>query len=310
MTVDFTSYFPYPTMREGQQTTLETAEQTINDWEVLVVRAPVACGKSGIAVAIQAGLNALEKSCAIVTPNNILRDQYLTDFPTLRTVKSQDDYMIPAKTIYHGRMRLPHSTMSVKEYRRQYGTWPRGNEYTKDLNAVKRKLTPSVLNTYGYLAHKLYKDVVIFDEAHELLDMLRELHSKTIWQRKHGYPDGLKTFGDLMAWADKNRGKDNVELLYNELSKEHPASVIEYTEDFYFGELEPCIKIKPLHVKDKSPILWPDKVKRLVLMSATISQKDLEYLGLGDRVVKFVDTPSPIPKENRRIIPLNACSMA
>ena len=94
------------------------------------------------------------------------------------------------------------------------------------------------------------------------------------------------------------------------MKKEHPASVIEYTEDFYHGELKPCIKIKPLTVADKAPFFWPDRVKRIVLMSATISPKDIEMMGLGDRVVRYIDTPSPIPAERRSIIPLNICSMA
>jgi Rad3-related DNA helicase len=310
MSLNSLSHFPFPTIRDGQKQALTTIDTHINDVEIFVIRSPVASGKSGIAIACQSALLAAGKSCAIVTPNNILRDQYTSEFDHLTTIKAQSDYLVPEATIWHGRRKLPHSDMSVKEFRRQYGVWPRGNQYTKDLNAAKRKGTACVVNTYGYLAHKLYKDVIIFDEAHELLDMLREIHSKKIWQKKVKYPDGLRTFGELIDWTTRNLDKPNIQLLHDELIKEHPASVIEYTEDLYFGAMEPCIKVKPLHIKDKSPIMWPDKVKRLVLMSATISPKDIEYLGLSDRVVKYIDTPSPIPVERRRILPLNTCSLA
>ena len=133
MAVDFMKHFPFPTMRAGQKTTLEIAQETINDWEVLVVRAPVGSGKSGIAVSIQAGLNEQGWGCNIIVPNNLLRDQYTSEFPFIKTVKGQHEYIVPASSVLHGRRRLPFADMSVKEFRRQYGTWPRGNQYTNCL---------------------------------------------------------------------------------------------------------------------------------------------------------------------------------
>lgn len=310
MAVDLLEHFPFPTIREGQEITLRTAQDTINTWDVLVVRAPVGSGKSGVAVSMQAGFNAAGWGCNIIVPNNMLRQQYLDEFPKLKTVRSQDEYVVPAKCQFHGRLRIPHSDMTVKEFRKQYGTWPRNNPYFKATNAAKKKLTPTVFNYYSYLAHKMYKDVLIVDECHELLDTLRGIHIKTLWKDKVGYPDGLRTFGDLLEWAEQNKDRPNVELLIDELSKSHPASVIEHTHDLYHGEYKECIKIKPLSVADKPPIMWPDKTKRIILMSATVSQQDIEKLGLGDRVVKFIDTVSPIPKERRKIIPLNVANMS
>jgi len=316
MAVDFMKHFPFPTMRAGQKTTLEIAQETINDWEVLVVRAPVGSGKSGIAVSIQAGLNEQGWGCNIIVPNNLLRDQYTSEFPFIKTVKGQHEYIVPASSVLHGRRRLPFADMSVKEFRRQYGTWPRGNQYTKDLGEVRKKTTPTVLNYYAYMAHAktsktVYKDVLIIDEAHKMLETLKDIHATRIWQHKVKYPDGLRSFGELIDWAERNEHKDHkIATLLEELNRKHPASVIEYSMDFYRGEQKHCIKIKPLTVADKAPFFWPERVKRIILMSATISPKDIEMMGLGDRVVKYVDTPSPIPKEHRAILPLNTCSMA
>lgn len=316
MTIDFKPFFPFPTMRDGQKEALEVIGSEINDVEVFVVRAPVGSGKSGIAVATQAGLIDAGKTCGIIVPNNLLRDQYTSEFPTIRTVKGQHEYMVPASSVMHGRRRLPHSDMSVKAFRKHYGTWPRGNQYTKDLGAVRKKSTPTVLNFFAYMAHAkackaIYPDVLIIDEAHQMLETLKEIHATRIWQHKVKYPDGLRHFGDLMDWAERNMHKDHkIATLYDELKREHPASVIEYSMDFYRGEERPCIKVKPLSVADKSPFFWPDKVKRIILMSATISRRDVELMGLGNRVVKYIDTPSPIPAENRRIVPLNVASMA
>ena len=316
MAVDLLEHFPFPTIREGQEITLTTAQETINDWDVLVVRAPVGAGKSGIAISMQRGFNDAGWGCNIITPNNLLRDQYLTEFPELNTVKGMHEYIIPKHFQWHsGKIRIPHSDMSILDFYKQYKIWPRGNQYFKDVTKCKKKTNPTVFNYYSYLAQAkknkaVYKDVLIVDEAHQVLEMLKELHSKRIWQHKVGYPGNLRTFGELMEWAEKHTHLPNVELLFAELAKQHPASVIEYATEQYHGEWMPCIRIKPMSVKDKSPFLWPDKIKRIVLMSATISEKDIEFMGLGDRIIKFVDTPSPIPAERRAIFPMNVANMS
>ena len=307
---DFLEHFPFPTIRDGQKIALTEIQNNIKDVEVFVVRAPVGAGKSGIAVAIQNALLSAGKSCNIVVPNNILRTQYLEEFDHLTTVLSQDEYTVPKHAQWIGRAKVPYKAMSIKAFRNQYGCWPRNNPYTKDLREVKRKDSAGVLNFYSYLAHKLYRDCVVIDEAHNVLEMLKTIHAKKIWQHSANYPDGLKTFGDLMAWAETNTHKPGVELLLEELSKEHPASVIEHAWEAYHGEYKQCIKIKPLSVASKPPILWPDKVKRIVLMSATISEKDLQYLGLDNRVVKYIDTHSPIPVERRPFVVCNTANMS
>ena len=307
---DFLEHFPFPTIRDGQKIALTEIQNNIKDVEVFVVRAPVGAGKSGIAVAIQNALLSAGKSCNIVVPNNILRTQYLEEFDHLTTVLSQDEYTVPKHAQWIGRAKVPYKAMSIKAFRNQYGCWPRNNPYTKDLREVKRKDSAGVLNFYSYLAHKLYRDCVTFDEGHNLLEMLKTIHAKKIWKHSAGYPDGLKTFGDLMAWAETNTHKKGVPLLLEELSKEHPASVIEHAWEAYHGEYRECIKIKPLSVASKPPLLWPDKVKRIVIMSATISEKDLEYLGLDNRVVRYIDTYSPIPVERRPFIVHNTANMS
>jgi Rad3-related DNA helicase len=315
MAVDFIKHFPFESIRKGQEITLQTAQDTINDYDVLVVRAPVGAGKSGIAIAMQEGFIEAGYGCNIIVPNNMLRQQYLDEFPQLKTVLSQNEYVVPTKSQFHGRRRIPHSDMTVKEFRKQYGTWPRNNPYFKATNAAKKKLAPTVFNYYSYLAHAktskaFYKDNLIIDEAHQVLEMLKDIHAKKIWKHKVNYPDNLRSFGDLLGWAEKNTHLPNISLLVDELSKRHPASVIEHTHESYHGEFMPCIKIKPLSVADKAPFLWPGKIKRIILMSATISQKDIEFMGLGDRVVRFVDTLSPIPVERRPLAPLNIANMS
>jgi len=308
--LELLKYFPYDNIREGQQISLKTLEDTVDNWEVAVIRAPVGSGKSGIAVATQLGFGAAGRGCNILVPNNLLRGQYLSEFKHLQTVKAQHEYTIPAESQWRGRVRIPPRAINVRQFKKMYGFFPRGNQYTKDLGAVRKKFSPSVLNFYTYIAQRLYKDILIIDEAHQMLDMLKEMHAKKIWQHLHGFPDNLATIGDLVSWAEKNKHQNNIDVLLEELTRVHPASVVEYGKELYNNRPEVCIKIKPFSVKDKPPILWPTKIKRIILMSATINQKDLEFMGLGDRVIKWIDTPSPIPVANRPIVPLNVADMS
>ncbi len=308
--IDFLNYFPFSSIREGQNITLNEAQKTIHDWDVLVVRAPVGSGKSAIAVAMQLGFNAAGLGCSILTPNNILRAQYTEEFNHLSTVFSINDYVVPKHSLWHGRRKLPHKDLGVGDFKKMYGVWPRGNEYTKDLNHCKKKLTPTCLNYYSYLAHRMYKDVVIFDEGHNVLEMLKNVHAFKIWKHLVNFPSGLKTFGELLEWAEENQNFARVGDLLKELQRQHPASVIEYANDSYHGQLKECIKVRPLSVSDYSPILWPDKTKRIIIMSATISKHEISKLGLSDRVVKYVDTLSPIPIERRPLVPLSVADMS
>jgi Rad3-related DNA helicase len=55
----------------------------------------------------------------------------------------------------------------------------------------------------------------------------------------------------------------------------------------------------PVDIKDAPPTFWPGRVKKIVMMSATINRKDIEELGLGRRRVLFLEASSPIPPSQR-----------
>ncbi len=62
-----------------------------------------------------------------------------------------------------------------------------------------------------------------------------------------------------------------------------------------------CIVLTPLSAREHSGKMWPS-VKKIILMSATINFKDIEALGLSDRRVAYIHSPSPIPAERRPFI--------
>jgi Rad3-related DNA helicase len=72
------------------------------------------------------------------------------------------------------------------------------------------------------------------------------------------------------------------------------------------------IYIKPKDIKKiAEPLLWPKQLtKKIIFLSATFKENDLETLGLSDRKYGIFNGKSPIPKENRpiRVWPLASMS--
>lgn len=82
-------FFPFdvfPTIRPAQEALLDQFEKTTQKY--VVIQAPVATGKSAIAIAL---LNR-HHSGYILTPRKFLQDQYAKDFPTYPILKGKKNY--------------------------------------------------------------------------------------------------------------------------------------------------------------------------------------------------------------------------
>ena len=280
-------FSPYETLRSCQEDTLLKIEKEWFNFDVAVVRAPVGSGKSGIAVTLQAWLDG---GC-IITPNNLLRNQYIDDFPHMKTVKSQDEYWLDAYE------------MTEKEFRKKiYKYGPKDSEYEKDRKAVKRVGTPVVANYHTYMAHKLQRKLLIVDEAHQLLKTLQDIHSRKIWKHVYGYPERASTPADILEWIDNiNNPPRAIAKLRNGIKSLSEGTVLEFGREYYRGSSEDCLKLIPLDVSMESPIFWPSKTKKIILMSATIGEEDVKAMGLSQRRVLYIDVESPIPEDRRPI---------
>lgn len=290
--------FPYETPRSSQDEAFKKIAEHWDNTEVFVISAAVGTGKTGMAKTIQTYLIEEKSSCAYLVPNNSLRTQAIEEFPQLRTVKKKSEYW------------LDKYKMTQEEFcRRHYAYGPKGAQYFKDLAHVKTKKCHLVANYFTYMAHKLYKKNVVIDEAHKLLETLRGLHYDKLWRHQHNYPNGLDTIGALLAWLETQKESKVITKLKKELKSASPSTVINYTEKPYRGEMRECIELLPLSVKGHKEIFWRRDTEKIFLMSATISKKDIEYLGLADKRVTYIDLNSDIPKANRPIVPLDVASM-
>jgi len=78
--------------RFGQRKVLETIEREWSKKKIFVIQAPVATGKSRIAVAIADWVAAQGRTSAILTPTNILADQYAREFRDLQLLHKRSYY--------------------------------------------------------------------------------------------------------------------------------------------------------------------------------------------------------------------------
>lgn len=261
--------------RQVQREILETLEANWQHYDVFVIQAPVAAGKSRCAVAISDWAASQNRSTAIITPTNVLVEQYTKEFSDLTVLHRRDAYKHPAD-------------------------WWAARDWF-------RVVRQTVSNYFVYLAHRAYKDVLIVDEAHNLLGHLTDGCVVRLWQHLYDWPDYIKTVADLLEWletasSDLAARQEKLDDLRKTLASSHSTHLIEITQDLYRGKLRKLLKLTPLDARDAKPILWPRQVRKIVLMSATINEHDIYDLGLDQRRVLYISADSPIPPANRPVV--------
>jgi Rad3-related DNA helicase len=162
------------------------------------------------------------------------------------------------------------------------------------------------------MAHKLFRPTLIVDEAHGLIPTIQDLEAKKLWQHDWRFPNSLRNYADLAWWLESLEDYQKTDLLLEleeELHSTRPKYIVERTKDWWRRTTPPeqrsLLKLLPIDIRDAMPHFWPAKTKKIVLMSATISRKDIEALGLDRRRVLYLEATSPIPISNRPIIPIN-----
>lgn len=308
---DFLKHFPYPTIREIQKQTLEALQENWNKYDCFVIVAPTAYGKSAIAKTL---MNALY-SVSTVTPTNLLVEQFRDEFPDSPTLARLDSY-------YCEKWRRPCPITRAKL--RNFCSTKRDGcacPAAGDLSTAKYRRGPGIYNYHTYLAHKLYRQVLVVDEAHNLLPVIRERQAIRLWQHDFKYPHNIWSHDQIREWIaslPKSKLKSKkIQLLKEAVTYDVPTYIAQRTTEEFNGkgtvrgepEERDCIKLLPVDISDAPPMFWPREVQKIVLLSATIGEKDIEALGLNRKRVLYIDCKSPIPAENRPIIPLDLISV-
>lgn len=326
-------------LRESQRKILAEVEKYWGEYDTFVIDAPVASGKSLLSIIISAWQNGQKKTAGILTPKTILQDQYQRDFSHIPSLKGKTRY--PCKT---------KGVKSCDEYYNATDTYCCGGSCNyKIAQEAAKEADTAILNfhshLFGGIQHGLYKDTLIIDEAHNLVSMLSDIYSLNIWKHKEKTNLQSDTKDDILVWLDReiNRMQSDINRIRAVYKKEKMPvrtrkSLIEDVrkvkkyEMLKSGLMAPqerfhmavttkpygrgkkryeCVEIKPTSLVSVPHQMWPtDNVAKIVLMSATIYEKDIQRLGLGSRRVKYIKGDSVIDPKNRPIVFDNVASMA
>lgn len=281
--------------RPYQQEVFEELEAKWQGADVFVLRLPTAWGKMVAAMTVLKWANKEDKRTGIwINPTKLLVDQATRTFPRLHAMRSKSSYMC-----LHREGNTCADTHREEE--EHCGMCP----YKKAVK-MSHVVPYMTANYHTYLAHKLYKECLIVDEAHLLIKIARDRAAKRLWYKDYGYPTGISTYGALLNWVESHPLRETdvkLKLLLKELSEGRHKYLVEKSLELYRGREELVLKLLPLDVSDQCGFLWPSKKgkkpPKIVLMSATIGEQDIKDLGLNSRRVVYIDAKSPIPIDRR-----------
>lgn len=298
MSPSFLQYFPYTEYREIQRRVLLELEKNWEDYDVFVISAPTAFGKTALS---QTLINA-SPSTSVITPTNMLVSQYREEFPQVCTLSRLDSYTCTE-------WNRPCSVTRGKT-----GGFCKGCPASKDLARAKYRRGPGVYNYHIYSAHKIFRDTLVVDEAHNLIPVIRERHAIRLWQHDYNYPDNMYTIPQAQQFIEglpaKKRATKKIQVLEEAVFSRKPGYVFQRSTDWFNGagtkrgepEERDCIKLLPVDIRGVPPMFWPRDVRKIVLLSATINHKDIQTLGLNTRKVLYIECESPIPPDCRPIV--------
>lgn len=269
-----TQMWPFPP-RPEQLRVFNTITKNWNNYDVFVIVAPTAYGKTALATAVS-NWSYYEKGlpCTTIVPNNLLRRQLVDDYGFATLPAKADPGFADAQAAY--------------------------------LSAPTR-----TINHMALLAHRAYTPVQIWDEGHKVASLIQDMEGGCIWQHLTPIPDYVWSPIQLIAWAQQNKQDKTIAKLANKISKHPNEWTMDWDIEEWRGKSRRRLRIYPLTARSNRPVFWPPYwVKKQIFMSATISEEDLWDIGLDQKRVLFIEADSPIPPERRPIVYEPAGNMA
>ena len=287
-------HFPkHLTPRPEQREILLELEAKWAAHDIFSLVMPPGSGKTEVAVTIAAWRAANRETTNYLPPTNVLVEQAIDRYPKLFPMRRMDAY------------RCEDRQQSCADVKDDCGHLCKGCVFL----AGKRKAKAApvrIMNYYVYFAQCLYADNAVFDEAHQLLEMLQDKQDIKLWQSLYKFPMGLKTVSDVILWAQdylKTRNDTKLSEALRQIMLVRAGALTVYRETKRRGRSDIVLHVIPASIRSVPPWLWPaNKVRKIVLMSATISPHDVTELGLADRRVAYLECGSPIPADRRPVV--------
>ena len=289
--------------------TLKWLERHWETSNVFAINAATGVGKSFLAKAIIDSLGG-----HVITPTNLLLDQYSRSYPKVTLLKGFGTYECKEA-----------EGISCQDRRAVCRGFCAG--CPASMAATKAKLGGTVFaNPISYRALQFTKnwvppEVLVIDEAHKLFSMASLMFEDKIMAEEYGLPMVTNQL-DLRNWMDRRIEslRTNIDANFKHAqtasvqkmakqwqrltrlreSLDTPENVMmEWRKDYYRGKKKDYLYLNPIeppqHVFDK--LL---RAKKVVLMSATLFPSDVEKL-VGGRSFKYLDVASPIPVKQRPV---------
>lgn len=298
--------------REPRGVQIQFLDWVSENWrqgEVLAGQLPVGSGKSFLAETFKIATGA-----HAITPSNILIDQYIATYPTKNYLKGKANYAC-------------RSGLTCSDWVNVLEQPPCGDcpyERCKE-RAFKEPTFFNPLSLYYFkMRLKTRPKVLVVDEAHQLSSMILMLCQKKFRKSLYNWDDRCQSEVHLLDWMTTQAKKlqklaalyqqtrdykklaeisDEIESLsiVSAAVAEDPANFAIYAEKGkYRGKPETFLNVRPV----RPPKLIVRRLldcDKLILLSGTLLPTDIEDLSC-ERTVRFIDLPSPIPKERRPIL--------
>jgi Rad3-related DNA helicase len=308
MAIDFITKFDGSgrTPRPGQ---VEALKWISNNWssKILCLNLPVGSGKSAIAKSIANTVGA-----HIITPSNILIDQYTDVYPKDNFLKGKHHYTCSSGISCH-------DWTNICEQK----PCPDCPYVRNRTRALREPSTFNPMSLYYLTQDERWSAprTLIIDEAHQLGSMLLMLAGFNIPYSIYKFPKNCTNELVLIKWLDEQiirikkqigvykHDSKKITTLSNDLSSftntkngvaENPQNYAIWTyKATYRGRPEIFLSVKPL-TPPRNLVNTILECRNLILMSGTLFPSDIRDL-LGDVPYKLLDLPSPVPKENRPV---------
>lgn len=297
--------------RKPRQVQIDALTWLSDNWHksnLFCLNIPVGGGKSGVARAVTRITRG-----HVITPSNLLIDQYIADYPHVNAMKGKAHYKCQwGVSCADWQAFSPKDRCESCPYRECKETALRGDATF---------FNP--MSLYYTAAHPDWNppDVLVVDEAHQLNGMMLMLSGARLRKSVYKYPSNAASELVLIPWLTEQVDKyhklatfykqdpPKLKEIMDELQtlKLTRAGLMEdaqnygiYTEKgLYRGRPDEFLCLMPL----KPPQFVVNRIlnsRKIILMSGTLVESDIKDL-LGEKPYLYLDLPSPIPKKNRAI---------
>lgn len=304
--------------RPLQSQALDWIDENYHKQKLLVMNLPTASGKSALARTIQRKY----PNTAVITPSNLLIDQYNLSYSTVNCLKGKIHYECQC------------SGLSCMEYQEIISEYPKkvreelkcGNCPYDEAKFRAMSGEATFFNPLSFLAlrGRQYGTIVV-DEAHTLAGMLQLMSGSTFDRSVYRWPNGAINEHIFVEWShelDKklskllktyqaaHQFKEAVKImnLKSALSAirqglaENQQNYAMWIEKKKFkGRIKEILHVKPVKVPEYLVREIFKGADHIILMSGTMFKTDIAEL-FPHTPYAYLDLPSPIPKENRPIL--------